>query len=142
MSSTPSVVAPSCVAPSGVAPSGVASSVVADSFPIEDACSDDDSSIDEPFEKAFIEVMLHISKRQCPTCELRYLADNEMHEKCGEGSKFASENGKVFCEFPDKVMIEARQRFCEKMHQSSSKSCSNCATMLRIYTRCHDEAQL
>lgn len=118
------------------APSFVAPSVVAD------ACSDDDSSTGEPFSTAFIEVMLHISKRPCSTCELRYLADYEMHEKCREGSKFASENGKVFCEFPDKVMIEARQRFCEKMHQSSSKSCSNCATMLRIYTRCHDEAQL
>ena len=110
-------------------------SVVALSVVVADACSDDDSSIDEPFETAFIKVMIRISKRPCSTCELRYLADNEMHEKCGEGSNFASEYGMVFCEFPDKVMIEARQRFCEKMRQSSSKSCSNCVTMLRICTR-------
>lgn len=110
-------------------------SVVALSVVVADACSDDDSSIDEPFSIAFIKAMLHISKRPCPTCELQYLADNEMHEKCGEGSNFASEYGKVFCEFPDEVKIEARKRFCEKMRQSSSKSCSNCVTMLRIYTR-------
>jgi hypothetical protein len=65
-----------------------------------------------------------------------------MHEICREGSLFESEYGKVFCECPVEVMIEAQQRFCEKMHQSSSKSCSNCVTMLRIYTSCHDEAQL
>ncbi len=116
-----------------------APSVFADAFSTDDSSTDDsstdDSSTDEPFSTAFIEVMLQNSTRQCPACELRFLADSEMHEICREGSLFESEYGKVFCECPVEVMIEARQRFCEKMHQSSSKSCSNCATMLRIYKR-------
>ena len=83
----------------------------------------------------FIEDMLSISRRECLTCELRYLSIDEMYEKCGEGSLFTTQIGKVFCTFPNKVIIVAQHRFCAKMLQSSSMSCDNCAIMYRIYTR-------
>ncbi len=76
----------------------------------------------------FIENMLYISRLKCLTCELRYLSEEEMHEKCGEGSMYTAETGKVFCAFPNKVMLMAQQRFCTRMRQCRSKPCYNCVT--------------
>ena len=88
----------------------------------------------------FIEDMLSISRRECLTCELCYLSMYEMYEKCEEGSLFTTQIGKVFCAFPNKVMIVAQHRFCAKMLQCSSMSCDNCVIMYKIYTRGQNEA--
>ncbi len=88
---------------------------------------------------AFITKMVRGSKQKCYTCELWMVADNEFHDPCQEegrdgSSNYTSDNGLVHCQFTRQVQETARLLFMRKM-QFSKMSCSNCRTMMEIFTR-------